>query len=223
MELYKYCDKNGINILRHKALKISSLIEWNDPFEFKIGKSNNKYINEALDKIYDYQKKVYRVICFTSKCNNLIMWSHYSKNHTGILIKIDTSIINVIDNKKLSDFLYEVDYADNMIEIPDNFADLDEKRKEEILYKHTYRKYTDWQYEGEYRAIIKFDPIEYKRYIDIPTESILEVIIGLNCDLETELNIKDILKNSEYSHIKFKRAFINEKKYEMKYLDIDIK
>ncbi len=222
MELYKYCDKNGINVLKHKALKLSSIDDWNDPFEFRIGKSNNNNINEAVDAIYNYQKKAYRVICFTYECNNLIMWNHYSKSHTGILLKFDTTLILVNENKKLSDFLEEVDYRDDMIEIPDNFLELDGQTKEKIINKNTYRKYTDWQYESEYRAIVAFDHIENKRYIDITPESILEVILGLNCDLDTELNIKGILKKDEYSHIKFKRAFINEKKYEMKYIDIEI-
>ncbi|MGA2518594.1 MAG: DUF2971 domain-containing protein [Thermodesulfobacteriota bacterium] len=189
MELYKYCDKNGVNILRHKVLKLSRIDEFNDPHEFRIAKSENEEINRAVDALYNFQKESYRVICFSSRYNNLILWSHYSKNHTGILIKFDTGLIVVNGNKRLSSYLEEVEYKDDMIIIPDNFLELDEKTQENIIRKNTYRKYTDWRYEDEYRAIVKFDHIENKRYMDLPPESILEVIIGLHCDLETELRV----------------------------------
>ena len=220
MKLYKYCDKNGINILQHKALKISRIDEFNDPYEFRIAKSRDEDINSAVEAAYDFQKKWYRVVCFTSIYNNLILWSHYSRNHTGILIKFDTSLIAANVNGKLSEYLEEVEYENDMIEIPSNFLDLDTKNKEKILKKNTHRKYLDWRYEGEYRGILHFDYEENKRYIDLPPDSILEVVIGMNCNLETELDVKNILGSTEYSHVKLKRSFLHETKYEMKYVDI---
>lgn len=221
MKLYKYCDKNGINILRHKVLKISHIGEFNDPYEFKIAKNNNEDINMAVDDLYDYQKKAYRVICFSTKYNNLILWSHYSKNHTGILIGFDTDMIVADGNKKLSDYLEKVDYKNDMIEIPDNFLELGIEEQENIIKRNTYRKFMDWQYEDEYRAIVKFDHNENKRYIELSAESILEVIIGLNSDIETELTVKNILRNDEYQHVKYKKAILDTNKYEMKYVDMN--
>ena len=77
MELYKYCDKSGLNILRHKVLKISHIDEFNDPYEFRIAKNDNDAINKAVEDVYNFQKHSYRVVCFSSEHNNLILWSHY--------------------------------------------------------------------------------------------------------------------------------------------------
>src|SRR5574337_63637 len=219
MELYKYCDKNGVDILRHKVLKVSTIDEFNDPFEFKLAKSDDKNINKAVNAVYKYQKESYRVVCLTAKDNNLILWSHYAKKHTGILIKFNTELITV-NGVKLSERLEKVIYSNDMIKIPDNFSTLGRDAQQEIIFKNTYRKFTDWIYEEEYRAIVDFDHAENKRYIELVPESILEVVLGMNCDLATELSAQSILKNDEYRHVKFKRSFLHEKEYKMKYVDM---
>lgn len=216
MKLCKYCDRNGINILRHKALKLSSIDEFNDPFEFRLAKCGDENVNRAFKVLYDFQKNAYRVVCLSANFNNLIMWSHYSKNHTGLLITFDTSQI-LVDGQKLSDHVQEVDYVEDMILVPDNFPAIGKAEQVSIIYKSTHKKYKDWKYEQEYRAIVNFDHAEKKRYIDIPPESIVEVVLGLHCDLETELNIKSILQGSEYRHVKLKRAFLDDRKYRMRY------
>lgn len=196
MELYKYCDKNGVDILRHKVLKISPIDEFNDPFEFKLAKSDDENINKAVNAVYKYQKESYRVVCLTAKDNNLILWSHYAKKHTGILIKFNTELITV-NGVKLSERLEKVIYSNDMIKIPDNFSTLGRDAQQEIIFKNTYRKFTDWIYEEEYRAIVDFDHAENKRYIELAPESILEVVLGMNCDLSTELSAQSILKNED--------------------------
>ena len=221
MKLYKYCDKTGVNILRHKVLRISRIDEFNDPYEFKMAQSDNNDINNAIDNIYRYQKEAYRVLCFTSECNNPILWGHYSKNHTGILVKFDTALILVNGNAPLSTFLEPVEYKDDMITIPGDFMKLDRKTQMGIIQKNTFRKYTDWQYEKEDRGIVSFDHKENKRYLELAPESILEVVIGLNCDLETELTVKSILGEVEYRRVELKRSFLHETKYEMKYVDMN--
>jgi hypothetical protein len=138
MELYKYCDKTGVNILEHKALKISRIDEFNDPYEFRIAHSDNEAINNAITAAYNYQKEAYRVLCFSSKYNNIILWSHYARNHTGMLIKFDTASILVNGNESLSKYLEPVEYKDEMIEIPDNFMDMEKKRQVAIIMKNTY-------------------------------------------------------------------------------------
>jgi hypothetical protein len=162
------------------------------------------------------------VLCFSSEYNNIILWSHYARNHTGMLIKFDTTSIPVNASESLSKYLLPVEYKDDMIEIPGDFMDLDKEKKLEIIKKNTHRKYTDWQYEGEYRGVVSFDHTENKRYIDLPPVAILEVVVGLHCALETELNVKSILQRDEYRHVKLKRSFLHSKKYMMEYREMNI-
>lgn len=220
MRLYKYCDKTGVNILRHKILRISRVDEFNDPYEFKIARSDNKDINAAIEAVYRYQKEAYRVLCLSCEYNNPIMWGHYSKNHSGILITFDTALIMVNANEPLSTFMEPVEYKDDMIAIPDDFLSLDRETQIGVIFKNTFRKYTDWQYEKEYRGIVSFDHEENKRYLELAPQCILEVVIGLNCDLETEMTVRNVLAQAEYRHVKLKRSVLNGTRYEMRYLDV---
>ena len=222
MQLFKYCDKNGVNILRHKALKISHVDDFNDPFEFRLAKCNDNNINYAVSELYEFQRKMYRVVCFSAAYNNLIMWSHYSKNHTGILIGFETDEIIVDGERKLSDFIDNVDYEDEMIDIPSDFMTLTPEEREKIVSKNTYRKYTDWKYEDEYRALVSFDHAENKRYLDIAPKAIFEVVLGWHSDLNTELTLKDILRRDEYYHVKLKRAFVDDRRYQMRYEEVPL-
>lgn len=220
MKLYKYCDCNGVNILRHKVLKMSRIDEFNDPFEFKMAKCESEIISNGLKAVYEYQKKNYRVICFSANANNLILWSHYSKNHTGILVELETDLI-ILDGGSITESLESVKYKDEMISIPGNFLELTESEQENIIKLNTFRKFSDWKYENEYRAIIKVGKIEEsKGYIEFPSAAILDVIIGMNCNLETELMVRDLLNREEFKHTSFRKAIPDEKKYQMRYFNI---
>jgi hypothetical protein len=221
MELFKYCDKNGVNILKYKALKLSTIGDFNDPFEFKIAKSNNALLDNGLNAVYEYQKNLYRVLCFTSNENNIIMWSHYSNNHTGILIKFQTDNI-FVDDRVLSECIECVDYKEEMIKLPENFLELNYENQGKIVKKNTFRKFIDWDYEKEYRAMILFDIAENNRYIEINTNAIIEVILGYKCDLQTELDCINILKTREYKHVKLKKAILDEEFYKMKYYELQL-
>ena len=137
-----------------------------------------------------------------------------------MLIKFETDAIVVNGNDKLTNYLHPVEYKDEMIEIPANFLELCHERQLKIIDKNTFIKYSDWEYEGEYRAIVRFDHTENKRYIDLSNGSILEVILGLNCDLETELLVKSILTREDYQRVVLKRATLHNRKYIMRYVDI---
>jgi hypothetical protein len=219
MKLYKYCDKHGLDILKYKALKLSRIDDYNDPFEFKIGKSSDPRNNEIFEDLYKFQKESYRILCFTARENSVVMWGHYSKNHSGILIKFDTDKI-ILNNQKLCGVIEPVDYQTEMIKIPDNFFSLEVEKQSDIIRKNTFKKYIDWKYEEEHRVIIGYDKSESKRYIGINSEAVLEVIIGFRSDLATELSVKEILKRHEYQHVKLKRAIPHDSEYGMKYVDV---
>ncbi len=219
MELYRYCDKNGVNILQFKALKLSRIDEFNDPFEFRIATCESSEVSKAAQAVYEHLKESLRVICFTRNDNNLIMWGHYSRNHTGLLIKFDTDLIRV-NGETISSVLKKVCYR-KKLKLPTNrFRKLPPSKQRETMKPIAYWKYADWKYEDEYRAIVNFDKSKYKRYIDLPSKAILEVVIGMNCSLETELQIIRLAKQEEFNHLKLKRATIHNFKYQMQYSDI---
>lgn len=108
--------------------------------------------------------------------DNLLMWSHYAKNHTGLCIEFDIPV---------SDSIVEVKYRNNypIITYSDLLIDSDREKK---LIQVMNVKSLDWAYEKERRLYIKNGGKEY----DLPGD-ITSIYFGCKCD---ENNINEIKK-----------------------------
>lgn len=220
MILYKYCDEKGIDLLKNTRIKLSNLFDINDPFEFLPQRAESERFQKALEALYEYQGKNYRILSFSKDSCNLIMWGHYGNNHKGILYKIDTKkIYEEIDGENP---FQEVRYSKKRPSI-----DLKEliNGNERVLYTSlqslVYTKYEGWSYEKEVRAIVKHDPSD-DEYFKISAKSIIEVILGMNASQELELSVQKILRQPEFKHIKLKKAKPDERKYSLHYEEIEI-
>lgn len=99
------------------------------------------------------------VVCFSEKIDSILMWSHYSYNHTGFALGYDLSSLLLPNVKNLG--LYPVIYSDkrynaeefllylfgSLMQAPIHNTDLMSSIKL-LLYKSL-----DWQYEQEWRVI----------------------------------------------------------------------
>ncbi len=187
--------------------------------EFKIATCESQEPSKPAQAVYEALKKSLRVICFTKNDNNLIMWGHYSGNHTGLLIKFDTDLIKV-NGETISSLLKKVYYTKKM-KLPRNtFRKLPPSKQRETMKPITYRKYADWKYEDEYRAIIDYKTSKCKGYIDLSPRAVLEVVLGMNCSPETESQVKTLVNREEFNHVGLKKARIHKFKYQMEYVDV---
>lgn len=99
------------------------------------------------------------VVCFSEKIDSILMWSHYSYNHTGFALGYDLRPLLLPNDKNLG--LYPVIYSDkrynaeeyllylfgSLMQAPVHNVDLMSSIKL-LLYKSL-----DWQYEQEWRVI----------------------------------------------------------------------
>lgn len=220
MILYKYCDeKGGLDLLKNSRIKITNLADINDPFEFL---PQRDYEIEEFDKLvkhlYEYQKENYRILSLSKSACNIVMWGHYCNKHKGILFKINTDKISDINGNRLEDALKEVTYAKERPKI--NLQSNDIKEMGKSLELITYTKFEDWKYEEEVRAIIGYDHKENYDYLDIPADSILEVVLGINSAWETDTLVKVLLEEKRLEHVKLKKAEIDKKRYFLNYNDL---
>jgi len=113
------------------------------------------------------------VVCLTSDPNNYLMWSHYTRDHTGFCIGFDEEITTSLDDTLFSS---EVKY-----------------QKEIPVFRYFYEtvgdfnrslfftKSNNWKYEKEFRIITKSHGIRsFNRSL------IKEVIIGCRAPRELE-------------------------------------
>lgn len=114
--------------------------------------------------------------------DNILMWSHYSFNHSGFVIGFDTkSLSNDYDFDYIEPIIYQLEY-------PIILGQDDITRQ---FYKKFFYKSDLWSYENEWR--ISKNHIK-NRVIKLHQETINQVIIGCCVDLE---QTKSIIKLSK--------------------------
>lgn len=116
----------------------------------------NRFNNDFTS---DYQSKI-SVTCFTDDPLNILMWSHYAKNHTGFIIefKINKNFKPLSSTKDFS-LPFPVTYTDKYPNITLNWKVLDEDLNDldyqtDLLSKMVLTKSECWSYENEFRSIV---------------------------------------------------------------------
>lgn len=148
------------------CLRVTPSCCQNDPFEFGFSEtdlqeldsvSESKRLGEDLKSF----SNLHGIISLTTSESNILMWSHYSKNHTGAVIELiideerpESLFINSTgENARefvFSDFIFDkVNYKnERTYENTGTFSDI------ELIKKHYYfTKAEQWTPEDEYRFI----------------------------------------------------------------------
>ncbi|WP_164918626.1 DUF2971 domain-containing protein [Photobacterium chitinilyticum] len=165
MKLYKYMSPElAEKFIKRPLLRITPAFCLNDPFEVSIPQV---VLNDMKNEIiYGRESKFendlnrymlsHGIISLSATNDNLLMWSHYAKNHEGFVVEIlidqndEFSIFNTMHVPKSSDAsLCKVSYEENRL-LPYQF-DVNSFNEARNYYYAT--KFLDWEYEREYRFI----------------------------------------------------------------------
>ena len=155
-----------------------------------------KQLRERLQDIEIYQKeyeeleysemdKYYGVLSLSARWNSILMWSHYGDFHKGFCIGFN--------EEKMRDCgLFgtggPVTYSKEFPEI----NPMEQEHTMIKLFKQTHNKAKDWEYEEEYRLTKLYfpnPPTNAQRVIQVPTEFIEEVNLGMNICTEHRTEI----------------------------------
>ena len=119
--IYRFVGLNDVDRLQQtfieSKLYLAAPSQFNDPFEFKpkrmswVGPdSDDPLVKQGTDRSLDIlyqgvceQLDNFGVCCFSEKCDDVLMWSHYSEKHTGACLGFDT-------NNEFFKNLRQVDY-----------------------------------------------------------------------------------------------------------------
>ncbi|HEX4665392.1 MAG TPA: DUF2971 domain-containing protein [Chthoniobacterales bacterium] len=151
------------------------------------------------------------LICLSARFDDILMWAHYTRGHTGFAIGFRTS----------HDFFtkgpptYEVEYGNERVLVGHYHDHRDRDR--EVIKELISRKSSHWSYEREWRQLRTLRECEsvpdsqrggkFLHYAPIVPEAICEVITGCRSD-GTALN--KILDTPVFRHVKRIRARIHE-------------
>ena len=130
-------------------------------------------------RVTDIINTGFGIFSLTEKCDNLLMWAHYSDNHTGFCIEFNAKRLfeickNYIIIKELI-MLYKVKYERHYPIINPYSSDYDIQTF--VLWLIT--KSVEWEYEQEWRLIYTMHPNES---LVFPDDVIEAIYFGVRSD-----------------------------------------
>lgn len=116
------------------------------------------------------------VCCFSEINDSILLWSHYSQDHTGIVIAYKTNSFN-----SSLFHIAKVNYSKSA-KLPE-VKRSDSQNREKIINKMLLTKYSDWKYEKEIRVIYNKKIPKDNKGINLQFKnSIDHIIIGIKTD-----------------------------------------
>lgn len=242
MILYKYVSHDtGLKILKNSQIGFSNANYFNDPFElhatYPSGDNNSAYINIRAIKRNSWAI-CYGVLSLTRQPLNSLMWAHYAKEHSGMVIGVDCTdklftgetgnlipiqygSVIYTNTKPSSKFLTKR----NRLKIG-GIYDFDIKNLERFQRMFLYKPMC-WSYEEEIRIVKHIGNDEFKSpfnkstynnrplyLLDLPIGSIKEIYIGLRND-QMKINVKKEIF-SQHPNVSMYRCEINPDSWNLK-------
>jgi hypothetical protein len=186
VRVYHFVDaEHGEENIKKQRLKACRFLDLNDPFELMAGEQSDPIFRKRLKDWVSKIDQELGLLCFSLCWRNPLMWTHYSKRHTGVCLGFDVndSIVEPIDYSRRRLSLVEWKGASPPGEL-----------KKALLTT----KFADWIYEKERRVILPLAQLNKEGSLFFkpfdPTLRLVEVIAGPKCAIECRLGITDAIK-----------------------------
>jgi hypothetical protein len=143
---------------------------------------------EALDDAMSQ----FGIACFSRYYDNVLMWSHYSNKHTGVVIGYRYDRI-VHKNSELIGG--DVDYRihKNKLRTGKYAGELESVLESDFLTRKLFTKHPCWSYEQEYRLL---NPNSAGEKYPIDKESICELHLGCEIDPDIKSSLLEIVSGT---------------------------
>lgn len=213
-EQEKYLERIGLSDDKIQKLK-----------NIDIKKPNSFYPSKSLQK-----SSRLRILCFSEEADNMLLWSHYSEDHTGICIgfKVHSEYdsyclhfnpddLKIPDIQKGTISLFKVTYSEDM---PNPYNIFEDRPERLIDFARTKSKC--WEYEKEHRLII-LDNMVAKNLIRFDPHEITDIIFGIKTEKKHKDKIRNIIDSypNNGKWIKIHECSREKGKYKIKITQID--
>lgn len=198
MRVFHFMKKeHALSNVLNSRLKIATINELNDPFEFyaNFTEKGKPLPDNDLERIKSHYSKILGFLCFSKKLTNPVQWAHYAEKHNGICFEF-----NIPKN-----LLLKMHYRKKPLIIKANSDNW-----QESFVKSTKSKFKHWQYEKEYRMlvplstdyIVKENNLLFMSFSELSKP--VSAYLGLNCKLSSVE--KKIFRNNSVELIKTKKC-----------------
>ncbi len=170
---------------------------------------SQEYFDSMYPSIRKHLHKNFGIFSMARRRDNLLMWAHYAKSHTGFCVGIKKSSLNAIAFVQL----FAVDYSNKF---PSRPMFLKEKEQTKYLLKIVTTKSKHWKYEREYRLVNMINP---NTAFKLPDDFISEITLGLSMTDQAKEEIKTI-RNAKFPKAKLYETLIDTRQFVLKFKEI---
>jgi len=185
----------------------------------------------AIETLLNAMNQEIGMLCLTEKRDNLLMWAHYTLNHTGFVIQFETQNLFFDQRKNPNEIrrhLKKVRYTKKRPELTLMDPSLS---KEQTIDRWVndifFVKSEHWEYEQEWRMamtlrdcqrVIQKDSHKIHLF-PFPKDSVKAVILGCKISKDNKDSIMQIVtQDRNYSHVEIIQAKIDEKEYRLNFM-----
>lgn len=166
---------------------------------------DNKSFTDFRNRITNKLIGEIGVLSLAKNPNNILMWSHYSKKHTGLVFQFTFSEssrcfsapLQVAYVKKYELLSYILDFK---IEAP----------------KLMLTKYFDWKYESE----VRFIDLDYQGNKSFEKDELTSIIFGALAKDDDIDRMICLCKRNGFEHVKFSQARVSHYDFSLKFREI---
>lgn len=208
MRVYKFLNETfGISNLALRRLKISTFDSLNDPFELLAADLIDPRHLGAFKKLKQELCKNKGMVSFSKNWSNPLLWGHYADSHKGLVLGFDVP----------DDLLVEVMYKSNRTKIKFDTTQRKVVDGINVVDQIIRTKFTDWQYEEEYRVFYNLGETEAQgglRFVNFSEDlKLQQVILGMNSTIPID-QIRQLLGN-ELSPNRIIRAGMHRRQFKV--------
>jgi len=193
-------------IAEHTDRLIRDLAE---PFPARVAEFRRNHVKDI--------SRAFGLICYSALRDVILMWSHYTRGHTGLVIGFNTDALLFSEGAPAQQVEYLEERA--VLDYPPKSRDPQLRAQIIALIR---RKSPEWKYEAEWRQLYPLSNCVLEReatpphkpnyFFPIDTASISEVILGCRC---TDKRAHRILQQKHFQHVRLLRAAPDDELFQL--------
>jgi hypothetical protein len=160
------------------------------------------------------------VLCLSEQRDSILMWGHYCNKHQGIVIGFDSE--NAFFKGGAG--LQPVKYVRDRVQIDEASLDMHTEWRKQG-HKFIFAKNDEWKYEAELRQLFLLQPLKQKAlengslgyFATLPPSAIQTVSLGVRISNEHQEEVKRILRQPCFNHVKLETAELHETRFSLNF------
>jgi hypothetical protein len=170
--------KYGLSNITQRRLKIATINDVNDPFEFRGSSMKTARQRKLVKEWREEMAERFGMLCFSRTWSNPVQWSHYADGHKGLCLGFEVGS----EMKTVSYSRCRLDYDLERLSAMANMGGGAEADADKAMREMLSTKYVHWRYEEEERLFTRLeekDPNEGLYFHDFgPALNLVRIIVG---------------------------------------------